>query len=442
MDPLLASLILVLLALAGARVSFSPERTAAGPRLVLRTGVHFLVLGAFLGPAGLGLFSDEAVTGLSPFLALGLGWMGLHFGLQLDRADLRRFPWHHHVFAYGQALLTLVAFVVIAWGLAHLAGYTSPAARLTVFGAAATAAVTAPMAVAMVSSNFMARGPVRDLLFFAASLDALVGIAAMEFIYGLYRPTGVAEVAWQSGLRIVGLAAGLGLICAIVFLWLVRTRPRGEELVLYLLGICALASGAALQWGFSPLFVSAVMGAVVANLGDDVPRVRRILNRWEKPVYMAFLLIAGALVVLPGPALLGLAGLYTLVRGLAKSVAGGGLARALPFGFSTPKRMGLGLIPQGGFSLAMAVSFVLLYPELSVEGIEAAPALLTVVVLAVILSELAGPFLTAQALRRAGEILPGVDEALAEGDTRRAEIEAVRSRLRPAGDSQSGDPEG
>jgi len=49
MDPLVATLVLILLALLGSRLSFSTERIPAGPRLLFRTGTHFLVLGFLLG---------------------------------------------------------------------------------------------------------------------------------------------------------------------------------------------------------------------------------------------------------------------------------------------------------------------------------------------------------------------------------------------------------
>ena len=61
---------------------------------------------------------------------------------------------------------------------------------------------------------------------------------------------------------------GLGTVCGIVFLWLTRKRPAGEELVLFLMGSAAFAAGAAMQLQLSPLFVCVVMGAVIANLAQ------------------------------------------------------------------------------------------------------------------------------------------------------------------------------
>ena len=106
MDPLLATLILISLALVGAQISFSTANIAAGPRLLFRTGTHFIVLGFVVGPSALGLVTREALEHLFPFFALGFGWIGFLFGMQLERDTVRAFAGHLHRFAAGQALLT------------------------------------------------------------------------------------------------------------------------------------------------------------------------------------------------------------------------------------------------------------------------------------------------------------------------------------------------
>ncbi len=60
MDPLLATLILIILALVGARFSFSTANIAQGPRLLFRTGTHFILIGFVLGPAGPNLVTRES----------------------------------------------------------------------------------------------------------------------------------------------------------------------------------------------------------------------------------------------------------------------------------------------------------------------------------------------------------------------------------------------
>jgi hypothetical protein len=441
LDPLLSTLALVLLALLGARFSFSTERVPAGPRLLFRTGTHFLLLGALLGPAALGLLDDGAVVQLYPLLGLGLGWVGLLFGLQLDRRTLRQFPLGFHLIALGQALVTLVVFTALGLAAARQGGLFGPAVDAVLLAAAATAAVSSPAGVAMVSSNFLVRGRVRQFLFFVASLDAVVGLLALQLTYAYLHGTDVMADFGVGGTTFwTGADIALGLVCGVLFLWMMRLRPAREELVLYLLGVSALVGGAALQLQLSPLVAAAVAGAVVANFSRHADRVYRALQQWEQPIYVVLLMLAGAQLrpttwwVLP----LGVG--YFLVRAVGKVAGTALLVRIVPLPFEVPRGLGLGLIPQGGISLAMALSLVLTLSGtgITLAGYPAVDLLFAVIVVGVVLSELAGPGFIQGVLRRAGELKPGVEAALEEGDGRRAEAVAMG---RERDDDAEGGPE-
>lgn len=439
MDPFLSTLLLILLALLGARFSFSTISIPPGPRLVFRTGTHFLFLGLVLGPHALGLLTQDAIRQLFPLLGLGLGWIGFLFGLQLDRRNLRQFPMAFSILALGQALFTFLFFLGIGWLGLSAVQKNGQVEALLLLGAAATACVSTPAGIALISTNYLVRGKVRDLLFFVASLDALVGIAALQVAYSLFPPgLLVAEMAITPGFLWVLGALGLGVICGILFLWLTRPRPGGEELVLFLLGIAAFASGAALQLQLSPLFVSVTMGAVVANLSPDPQRVFRVLQEWEKPIYVVFLILAGALLTFPTLWTFPLAIAYALLRAGGKVLGNMAMVRAVPLPFPTPKRFGLGLLPQGGISLAMAISGVLTYAGLGLGDLSAVDLLFSVVVLGVILSELTGPFFTRNILVRAGEISPRIEDALGGGGSPKAHVEAMNSEKDVSGASDGG----
>ena len=432
MDPLVSTLILILVALLGARFSFSTEGVPPGPRLVFRTGTHFVFVGFLLGPQVLGLVSAEALAQLDPLLALALGWVGFLFGLQLDRDSLSRFPPKFFVVAGLQAVLTFGLFFLLGWILLRSAGQAGEVQMLLLAGAAATACTTTPAGIALVSTNFLVRGRVRELLFFIASVDALVGIVALQIVYSVYHPAqlllGLATVP-PVGWAILGL--GLGILCAILFLWLTRARPGSEELVLLLLGISALMAGAALQLQISPLFVAVTMGAVLANLHADRQRVFGVLQKWEKPIYVVLLILAGALLRFPTVWLLPLVAFYVVARTVGKVMGSSAALSVIGLRFPVPRRLGLGLLPQGGISLAMAVSMVLTYEGLAVMGYAAMELFFAVVVGGVVVSELVGPFFVTHVLRRAGEISPQVEQALEEGDDRKAKEEAIRHATTP-----------
>jgi NhaP-type Na+/H+ or K+/H+ antiporter len=189
-----------------------------------------------------------------------------------------------------------------------------------------------------------------------------------------------------------------------------------------------------------------VLGAVVANLAPERDRTRiyRTLGQWEKPVYVILLMLAGAYLSFPtwwvAPLALG----YALLRAIGKVLGMAILLGLVRLPFPVPRRTGLGLIPQGGISLAMALSLRLtLRPGgLQVGEVDAVDVLFAVIVLGVVLSELVGPFLTVQVLRRAGEISPRVERAIQEGDESRATAEAMRHH-EPAttpGEGPGGEP--
>jgi len=427
MDPLVSTLAVILLALLGARLTFSTEKTAQGPRLLFRTGTHFLLFGFMLGPAVLELLSQDALEGLFPLMALGLGWVGFLFGLQLDRNLLREFEPRLHGVAYLQAILALWIFAGLAWaGLLYFDVARDPWVAMA-WAAAATAALSTPAGIAMISSNFLVRGPVRQLLFFVSSMDAVVGIVALQIIYSVYHsPNSFPDLGTLPGFFWVGAAVALGVMCGIIFLWLTRRRPSNEELTLFLMGTCAFAAAAALRLHVSPLFVCVIMGAVVANLSPAHRRVFTAVQGWEKPIYVILLLLAGALLDLSNWLVWPLAGVYVLGRAFSKVVGTWLAVRIVRPGMRTPQSLGTGLLPQGGISIALALSVLLTFYDAETQNGAAGQLLFGIVVLGVVISELIGPYFTTRVLRLAGEISPEVVQAIARGDDDTARAAAIR----------------
>ncbi len=415
LSPLVGVLILVLLGLLGSRLAFDPDRAPLGPRLLLATGSHFLLVGLLLGPV-LGLLTLEVIGQLESLFALGLGWIGLLFGLQLDRTQLSQFPTAFLLFTVIQAAVAFVVFAGLGVAAFHLAGALRPGIDVAIFATAATAAVSTPAGVALISRTFRVQGPLTRLIFYVASLDALVGILALQVTYAVYHPSTAIIEGMGWGLWL-GIALATGIIFGVIFLWLTRPKPERDELTLFLLGLAVFEAGTALYLGISPLFVCMLTGVVIANLSPSRKRVYSILQAWEKPIYVVVLILAGALLGAGSWIALPLALGYALLRGVGK--LGGGVAarRLAPLGLQAPAAVGLGLVPQGGISLAMALSAALTYGAIvGPEGTPIRTAFATIVV-AVAASELVGPFLIRGLLRRAGEITP-VDEAVLAEDAR------------------------
>jgi Kef-type K+ transport system membrane component KefB len=185
---------------------------------------------------------------------------------------------------------------------------------------------------------------------------------------------------WFALSMVVGGAAGFLLHL------LTRVRCSDEELLIFVLGMAVFSGGIALSLKLSPLFVNTLMGLVVANLPGSRNRIFHLLARLEKPFYIVFLILAGAIWQPAPPWGLPLAVLYLGVR-LVGKVSGGYLAARIAPESSRPP---------------LTIAMVMNYYQLSSAAVT--DAVVTTVLLAVILNELASPYLARAVLRRAGEI--------------------------------------
>lgn len=402
MKALLAVLILVLLGLLGARFGFREERGPLGLRLLFAAGTHYLLVGYALGPQALGLLTPDLLEALSPVIMLGLGWIGLLFGLQFEREALMRFRADEHLAAFGQAA---VAFAVLAaGGLAalELLDVTDPlAVPLTLAGAAA-GAISTPTGVALVFGSVRAAGPVTRLLSLSTSLDAAVGLGALALVLAWHHPPSVLAEIPLAPLRWLAVSILLGLVFGWLFLSLTRDRDDPREFVLFVLGLALLAAGAQAYFSVSALFGCALAGAFIANATPLGERTYEVLSTWETPVHVLFLVLSGALLRFTGWILVPLVLGYVLLRTGGKLLGGLWLTRPLPAG-QRRSDLGLGLTAQGGLSVAMAVSVHHLFSRVY-AGSAASDLFFATVVLGVAVCEMVGPPLIRRLLVSAGEV--------------------------------------
>jgi Kef-type K+ transport system membrane component KefB len=231
-----------------------------------------------------------------------------------------------------------------------------------------------------------------------SSVDAVVGLLTLQIALCLMQTQPVLGFDLGPGLQWFALSLVIGGTAGFLLHLLTRVRCSDEELLIFVLGMAVFSGGIALSFKLSPLFVNTLMGLVVANLPGSRNRIFNLLARVEKPFYVVFLILAGAIWRPASPWGLPLAILYLGLRLIGK-VSGGCLAaRIAPASTRPPLTVGLGLISQGGIAIAMVMN----YYQLSSAAVT--DAVVTTVLIAVILNELASPFLARAVLRRAGEI--------------------------------------
>ncbi len=402
MNPLLVVLLLALIGLLGAQLTFSRRHVPLGPRTFIAIGGPFLLLGFLLGPHLLRVLTPGTLRALNPLLALGLGWVGVLFGLQLDREHLRQFPPRYLTIAWSQA--------AIAFGVVYIVGQLLTKAWFSfgldaiVLAAAATACVSTPAAIALISNTYRTRGRITRLLFYVTSLDAAVGIVALGLTHAAYHTRLLGGGVALSLVEWFAISVLLGFFFGVLFLSLTRIRPRSQELVLLLIGLVLFAAGAAFYLSLSPLFVCMIAGMVIGNLSPVRRRAYAALSQWEQPIYIMLLVLAGALLHFSSWWIVPLVAAYAAGRLLAKWIGGLVASRVGPRGLALPASFGLALTPQGGISLAMAISFVLIYVPMGSEPDAALNVFFAMVVIAVGISDLIGPFLIRGVLERAGEL--------------------------------------
>ena len=406
--------LIVLLALLGSRWTFTKVRLPLAARHIYLTGAEYILVGLCLGASLLDLLDAATLRGLSPVLNIALGWIGLMFGAQLDLRQMVRFPAQYMQVALVQGVVTLavcfVAFTLIpGWVPAAAAAPSLPGTlpaspTVAALVLAALAVPTAQSSLALIERELGARQvPLMQVLRYAAGFDALLALLVFGVLFALSHDTSPLGIEHLVPLQILGLTIGLGLLTGLVLHMLTRLQCSQEELLLFTVGGVAFSAGAAAFLKLSPLVVTLVAGMLVANVRGQKERIARALIALEKPMYLVLLLMGGARVILDDSfgtvALFGLA--YVGLRALGK-LGGGAVASGI---FRTPQPLspwlGLGLISQGGMTVAMVVSFhqAFLGPT--------ADAILLMVLLAVMANELASPALARVVLLKGTDGQPG-----------------------------------
>lgn len=369
-----------------------------GVRLLVRTGVLFMLLGAVVGPNGADLFDQTSFHKLGPLIVIGLGWLGFFFGTNLEARTLRKFPLSLYVSALTQSVVT---FFVVFGATLLIAGHYMPLTKniwiaATVLGA--TASGTAPSSLFMLGADRLARGARYETLSFFATVDDIPGLLALG-ILSAFAP-GMNGAAIKSPVMWFAMQLVLGVVFGVLLgaLKLQTLDEAAGDLVVF--GVIGMLSGMCLYLHLSPLFVSALTGMVVVNISDRSEGIYERVSRREHTFYVLFLLLSGCfwnLASIPLINLVYLTGAYVLLRAVGKVVGALCSRQTLPEHLKIPATSGLALLSQGGLAVAMVVNYRWAYAATLENWV------VSVVLLAVVIHELITPWLEVTVLRGVGE---------------------------------------
>lgn len=380
---LLESVLGVIAALVLAYLAGSPRarRLAAsiGISEVAGPGLLFLLMGVVARHPAVGILDDTLLDDLRPALHLGLGWLGLLIGLNVDLGSLGRLPrGTAGILSVGTAVPVLVITAVCGSLLfgSSLVDSGDPLDStvlrdaIIIGTAGATAAETASLGLALRGGS--ARSV--EVLTSIIRLEQLASLVGLLFLCAYFRPDASA-VTWQlPGTAWVLLTLGLAVAMGLLVHSLVLLPGGRAETTALLLGSVAFASGLASELRLSPLVVCFVSGVLLASFPGDRVALRDELRRLEPPIYLTFLVVAGALWD-PGGltawiGMLGFVAARLFGRYLGVQVAW----RRWGYALTPAARRALAFAPLGPLPIAIVVNAQLFYTG------DRVPTLVTIVI--------------------------------------------------------------
>lgn len=265
---------------------------------------------------------------------------------------------------------------------------------------AVLAASTAPAATVAVIHEYRSRGPLTTSLLGVVALDDAIGIILFSLLLAATTGSSVTGVMSMALIEIGG-----ALLLGAVLGWALAGfghRVRNPHFFLpMVLSTVVLSQGLAEVWHCSPLLTAMTLGFVArATFKSGGERLLAPVEYLEEFVFLVFFTLAGAHfdldVLLSG---IGLVLIYVLARVLGKMGGTNLAARFIDAPESVRKYIGLGVVPQAGIAIGLALS-LLNHPVFEESGL----LIVNVILASTLIYELLGPFATRYALQKAGEI--------------------------------------
>jgi Kef-type K+ transport system membrane component KefB len=354
----------LLLAVLAAHPAVRRVERRLGLTVLVSSGVPFLALGVLFRIPRVGILTEDVVADLRPALEFGLGWLGFVVGMQFDVRELDALPDKTGAVVFLESAIpfavTAVACAFALVGLeaeGYLLGGESIRDALVLGACAAPAAPVAAASLARSSGS-----PAAAIVARVTALNDVAGVVVLALVCACFRPGGdvgawkLPHVAW------VFVMLGLGGVLGILTYLLVRSAKGPAEEVAYLLGAVALSAGMSGYLAVSPLVTCAVAGTVLTNLPlSHMNSLRATILQLERPLYLIFLLVAGALWQPMAWQGWLLAPVFALARVGAKIFSAQAAVRSGPPQLPDAGTLGLALSPQSPIAIATVVSFATLY---------------------------------------------------------------------------------
>ena len=393
--------------------------TRLASKLQLPAVTAYLVAGILIGPfllgklgiPGIGI-TEETLKGLTIISDVALGFIAFSMGNEFRIAHLKEIGKQATIVGILQGLIAALVVDIVLIALHFiLGGDKLSLSAAIVLGAAATA--TAPAATLMVVKQYKAKGKLTDILMPVVAIDDAVGLMVFAISFGVAKSLSAGSVdplsiVLEPILEVV-LSLGLGFVMGIIFNFVEQffhsRSKRMAVTVTFVLLTVALSSLkfeiGGIHIGFSSLLSCMMLGSVFCNLCDVSEELMNRADRWTAPILILFFVVSGAeldlsvftdiIIVLIGVA-------YIISRSIGKYYGAAFSAKITKCDDNIVKYLGITLLPQAGVALGMGLKAMELGPDGEIVR--------NIILFAVLIYELVGPFLTKIALQKSGEIDP------------------------------------
>ncbi len=381
-------------------------------RLNLPRVTGYIIAGVLLNPRVFHFVPLSFMSGVDPIINVALCILTFEVGGTLALAPLRELGKGIVYIALGEAgfaaLAVAVGTAITLPLLVQLPGESFIVAYLPIaLLLGALGSPTDPSATLAVIHQYKARGPVSFSIMGVAALDDAFGIISFSvagiIVTALTTHSALHAASVLEPLLDIGGAILVGIGSGVVFHLIsraLRHLPEGFSIVL-VLGILTLSYGLASFLDVDELLTTMTAGITVVNFGRERDRIFRLLEDYIEPlVFVLFFTISGMYldfdILFQFFHLVALFVAFRAVGKLTGAYTGARLARTP----ATVRRYtGLGLIPQGGIVIGLA----LLARQATGPSVMS-DILVSVIIGATIIHELIGPLISKFALSRAGEI--------------------------------------
>lgn len=394
----------------------------------------YILAGILIGPYCLNLIPTNVASGMDFVSDIALAFIAFSVGEFFKFSTLKRSGYKTIIITIFEALFSSILVFIVMFFILRLDLSFS-------IILSALAAATAPASIVMTIRQTKSKGPFVDSLLQVIALDNIVSLLAFSVAISIALSS-ISGEALSFGVVAIPLlknfaAVAIGIVLGFVLKFMLTDKRTTDNRLIIVICVLFLFCGICSVLDVSPLLGCMAIGTVYINFAKDEKLFLQV-NYFSPPLLLLFFVRSGlnfnfsalftTSAVIGSIPLIAIGLIYFAVRMIGKfsgSYVGGVTAKA---DNNTKKFLGLGLVPQAGVAIGLAVLAA------RTIGGEAGESIHTVILASSILYEIVGPvcakfslFLTKSYSDKIEDVAP-VNETNADG-TKKSDVDILIERI-------------